>query len=318
VYLSVRQHPQFFAYVALICVCIFWGTTYLGFRIALDDLGPATIVCIRNFISGGLLAGWALWKHKPFPRGRDLWLTGLYGILTIGIGNGTLAVAELWTPTGLASLFITTGPFLYAGMDALMPGGERLHGPTIVGLLVGFLGVLGLVAPAAWTLLTGGEFESGGGIVLGFLALQFSGACWALGSLLQRNRKVRSHPFVLAGVQQIATGIAFSVPAMLEPTDAVWTTRALGAVLYLAVFGGVVGYGCYMTALARLPLAMVSIYTYINPIVAVFLGWLVYREPFGLREAAAMAIIFVGVWMVRRASVAAEKLRTHRAAEGGR
>ncbi|MEO5922494.1 MAG: EamA family transporter [Bryobacteraceae bacterium] len=299
--------------MALICVSIFWGTTYLGFRIALDDLGPGTIVCIRNFISGGLLVAWAYWKRKEFPRGRDLWLTGLYGIMTIGIGNGTLAVAELWTPSGLASLFITTGPFLYAGMDALMPGGEKLHGPTILGLSIGFLGVIGLVAPAAWSFLTGGEFSSGGGIVLGFLVLQFSGVCWALGSLLQRNRRVGVHPFVLAGVQQVATGIAFILPAILEPTDSVWTTRATGAVLYLAIFGGIVGYGCYMMALSRLPLAIVSIYTYVNPVVAVFLGWLAYREPFGLREAAAMVVIFVGVWMVRRASVAAEKLR----ADGG-
>ncbi len=268
-------------------------------------------MCIRNFISGIVLVAWARWQGKQFPRGRDLWLTALYGILTIGIGNGTLAVAELWTPTGLASLFITTGPFLYAGMDAVMPGGEKLHGPTILGLLVGFLGVLGLVAPAAWNLLTGGQFESGGGIVLGFVVLQFSGICWALGSLLQRNRKVNVHPFVLAGVQQVATGIAFIIPALLEPQQPEWNARGLGAVLYLAVFGGIVGYGCYMTALSRLPLAIVSIYTYVNPVVAVFLGWFAYREPFGVREAAAMAVIFLGVWLVRRASVAAEKLRAH-------
>ena len=311
----MREHPQFSAYVALICVCIFWGTTYLGFRIALDDLGPATIVCVRNFISGALLVSWGLWKKKEFPRGRDLWLTGAYGILTIGIGNGTLAVAELWTPTGLASLFITTGPFLYAGMDALMPGGERLHGPTILGLFVGFLGVLGLVAPAAWALVTGGGFDSGGGIVLGFLALQFSGVCWALGSLLQRNRKVSVHPFVIAGVQQVATGFAFIIPAFLEPKDAVWTASATGAVLYLAIFGGIVGYGSYMTALKELPLAIVSIYTYVNPVVAVFLGWLAYREPFGVREAAAMVVIFIGVWMVRRASVAAKNLRAKSGSE---
>lgn len=297
--------------MALVCVCIFWGTTYLGFRIALDDLGPATIVCIRNFMSGFVLVAWARWKRKQFPRGRDLWLTALYGILTIGIGNGTLAVAELWTPTGLASLFITTGPFIYAGMDAVIPGGEKLHGPTIIGLLIGFLGVLGLVAPAAWSFITGGEFASGGGIVIGFFVLQLSGTCWALGSLLQRNRKVNVHPFVLAGVQQVATGFAFIVPALLEPQHAVWTTRGLSAVVYLAIFGGIVGYGCYMTALSRLPLAIVSIYTYVNPVVAVFLGWFAYREPFGVREAAAMLVIFLGVWLVRRASVAAEKLRAN-------
>jgi drug/metabolite transporter (DMT)-like permease len=312
----VRNHPQFGAYVALICVCIFWGTTYLGFRIALDDVGPATIVCVRNFLSGALILAWAKWQGEAFPKGRDLWLTSLFGILTIGIGNGTLAVAELWTPTGLASLFITTGPFLYAGMDAVLPGGQPLHGPTILGLVVGFLGVLGLVAPAAWALVTSGDFTGGGGIVLGFALLQVSGASWALGSLLQRNRKMRLHPFVIAGVQQMATGFAFTIPALLEPKVAEWTPNAIGATLYLALFGGIVGYGCYMTALSRLPLAIVSIYTYVNPVVAVFLGWLVYREPFGWREALAMVVIFLGVWLVRRAT-STQKLRTHGPADDG-
>ncbi|MEO8097640.1 MAG: EamA family transporter [Acidobacteriota bacterium] len=307
--------PQFSAYVALICVCIFWGTTYLGFRVALESVGPATIVCVRNLISGAILLTWAMLHDMELPRGKDLALTGVYGILTIGIGNGALAVAELWTPSGLASLFITTSPFWYAGIDALLPGGDRLRGSIIVGLLVGFAGVLGLVAPDAITVIQEGSFSSGGGIVLGFLLLQFSGATWSLGSLLQRNRKVITHPFVVAGVQQMFTGLAFIVPAILEPQRPVWTTSAVGAVLYLAIFGGIVGYGCYMMALSRLPLAIVSIYTYVNPVVAVFLGWVWYREAFGWHEAAAMAVIFLGIWMVRRASVAVEKLRARSGAE---
>ena len=243
----------------------------------------------------------------------------MFGVITVGVGNGTLAVSELWTPTGLASLFVTTGPFWYAGIDALLPGGEKkIHGPTFAGLIVGFLGVLGLVAPAAWAVITSGEFSSGGGIVLGFLMLQFSGASWTLGSLLQRNRRVEAHPFVIAGVQQMAPGLAFILPALLEPQHAVWTARGTAAVLYLALFGGIVGYGCYMTALSRLPLPIVSIYTYVNPVVAVFLGWLVYAEPFGWREMLAMVVIFLGVWMVRRASAAADKLRADRSAQCGR
>lgn len=300
----LRNHPHFTAYIALICVCIFWGTTYLGFRVALDSLSPAVIVCVRNLISGVLILGFCLIRGVSLPRGRDLWVTGAYGILTIAIGNGSLAVAELWTPTGLASLFITTSPFWYVAMDRLLPGGERLHGPTILGLLVGFAGVLFLVAPSARAALAEGSLDSGGGVVLGFLLLQFSGACWALGSLLQRNRRQRTNPFVIAGVQQMAAGLAAAVPALLLPQTAVWDAKAIGATLYLAIFGGIVGYGCYMMALSRLPLAIVSIYTYVNPVVAVTLGWLAYREPFGLREMGAMGVIFLGVWMVRRATAA--------------
>jgi drug/metabolite transporter (DMT)-like permease len=306
----LRDHPHFTAYLALLCVCFFWGTTYLGIRIALDSFSPALLVCLRNLISGAITLSVAAIIGANFPRGRDLWITAGYGLMVIGVGNGTLAVAEQWIPTGLASLFVTTSPFWFVGIDSLLPGGERLHAPTIRGLLVGFGGVLLLVAPAAWTAITQHTFASGGAVVLAFFILQLSGASWALGSLLQRNRHSRAHPFVLGGVQQLSTGLALLLPSAFQMPSAHWTARGMAAIVYLAIFGGIVGYSCYALALSRLPLAIVSIYTYINPVVAVFLGWWVYQERFGLREAGAMAIIFAGVAMVRRAtSMPVQKFR---------
>jgi drug/metabolite transporter (DMT)-like permease len=265
-------------------------------------MGPGDIVCLRNFLSGGLILTWAKLRGHPLPQGRTLLLTGLYGALTIAVGNGTLALAEIWTPTGLASLFVATAPFQYAAVDALLPGGQKLHRPTIVGLTIGFVGVLGLVAPPAIELLKTGQFSSGGGVVLGFIVLQISGICWALGSLMQRNLRLGTNPFVIAGVQQIAAALVMVPFAIFEPQSFHPTQPGLLAVLYLAIFGGIVGYGCYMLSLSRLPLAIVSIYTYVNPVVAVFLGWLVRGEPFGLLETVAMVTIFLGIWMVRRAS----------------
>jgi drug/metabolite transporter (DMT)-like permease len=311
----LRDHPHFTAYLALICVCFFWGTTYLGIRIALDSFSPALLVCLRNLISGAITLSVAAMIGARFPRGRELWITAGYGLMVIGVGNGTLAVAEQWIPTGLASLFVTTSPFWFVGIDSLLPGGERLHAPTIRGLLVGFTGVLLLVAPAAWAAVTQHTFASGGAVVLAFFILQISGASWALGSLLQRNRHSRAHPFVLGGVQQLSTGLALLAPSAFQLPSAHWTARGMGAIVYLAIFGGIVGYSCYALALSRLPLAIVSIYTYINPVVAVFLGWWVYQEHFGLREAGAMAVIFAGVAMVRRAtSMPVQKLRADGAA----
>jgi len=295
-------------------VCFFWGTTYLGIRIALDSFSPALLVCLRNLISGAITLSVAAMIGAHLPRGRDLWITAGYGLMVIGVGNGTLAVAEQWIPTGLASLFVTTSPFWFVGIDALLAGGEKLHGPTILGLLLGFAGVFLLVAPDAWAAITQHSFSSGGAVVLAFLILQLSGASWALGSLLQRNRRSRTHPFVIGGVQQLSTGLALLLPSMFQLPSAHWTARGMGAIVYLAIFGGIVGYSCYALALSRLPLAIVSIYTYINPVVAVFLGWWVYRERFGLREAGAMAVIFAGVAMVRRAtSLPVQKLRADRA-----
>lgn len=312
----MRHHPQFLAYTALVCVCIFWGTTYLGFKVALESMGPAAIVATRNLTAGALLLAWARWRGWMLPRGRQLWRTALYGIMVIGFGNAAIATAEQYIPTGLASLFVTTAPFWYAGIDALLPGGERLHGPTIFGLLVGFLGVLFLVAPSALSALESGSFAAGGDVVLGFLILQASGAFWTLGSLLQRNQRLAANAFAVAGLQQAASGLFFLPLALLEPRPFAPDAPGLAAILYLVVFGSILGYGCYMYILSHLPLAIVSIYTYVNPVVAVLLGWLVYREPFGLREAAAMAVIFLGVYLVRRASTAVQKLRAHGPAEG--
>lgn len=312
----MKNHPNFTAYVALICVCFFWGTTYLGIRVAMDSMGPGDVVCLRNFLSGGLILAWAKLTGKAIPKGRDLWRTGLFGALTIAVGNGAVALAEIWTPTGLASLFVATAPFQYAGVDALLPGGQKLHRPTIAGLTVGFLGVMGLVAPPAIELLRTGQFSSGGGILLGFLVLQISGICWALGSLLQRNLRLDINPFVIAGTQQIAAALTTIPFAIFEPQAFHATQQGILAVVYLAIFGGIVGYGCYMLSLSQLPLPIVSIYTYVNPAVAVFLGWLVRGEHFGMLEAIAMVVIFVGIWMVRRASsapatsVLVEELRT--------
>lgn len=298
-------------------MCIFWGTTYLGFKIALDSMGPAAIVCSRNLLAGTVLLTWSRWRGMTLPRGRQLRLTALYGVMVIGVGNAAIALAEQFIPTGLASLFVTTSPFWYAGVDALLPGGERLHGPTIFGLIVGFTGVAFLVTPSAVRMLQEGSFAAGGNIVAGFLILQASGASWTVGSLLQRNQRLATNAFAVAGLQQLAAGAFFLPIAFLEPQPLTLHASGVAAVVYLALFGSIVGYGSYMYVLTRLPLAIVSIYTYVNPVVAVFLGWLVYREAFGLREAAAMAVIFLGVWLVRRASVSVQKLRANRAAEGG-
>jgi len=297
---------------------VFWGTTYLGIRIALDSFPPALLVCLRNLISGAITLSVAAMIGAHFPRGRELWITAGYGLMVIGVGNGTLAVVEQWIPTGLSSLFVTTAPFWFVGIDALLAGGEKLHGPTLRGLLLGFAGVFLLIAPDAWTALTQHTFASGGAVVLGFLLLQLSGASWALGSLLQRNRRSRTHPFVIGGVQQLSTGLTLLIPGIFQLPSAHWTARGVGAIVYLAIFGGIVGYSCYALVISRLPLAIASIYTYINPVVAVFLGWWVYRERFGFREAGAMAVIFAGVALVRRAaSMPTQNLRADRAAESG-
>lgn len=302
---SYFKAPQFKAYLALAAVCFFWGTTYLGIRMALEMLPPAALISMRYIISGTLLLIVSLFAKAHLPSGRELLLTALFGVIIIGIGNGCLAFAELWVPSGLAALFITTSPFWMIGLDAVIPGGERLHGPTLVGMLVGLTGTLLLVAPGAM------QQGFSGPLMKGFLVLQVGCAGWSFGSILQRRHQTKTHPVVSGAVQQLATGLAFLAPALLTKTEPIhWTFRGAAAVAYLTLFGSIIGYSAYIYVLDKLPVSVVSIYNYVNPVVAVALGWLFYREHLGLREFAAMLIVFAGVALVKRASRATRKQQT--------
>lgn len=293
----MRSHPQFWPYAALVSVCFFWGTTYLGIRMALETFPPMTLVAARFILSGGLMVAGARLLGMPLPRGRELRQTAWNGVVILGIGNGCLTLAELWIPSGLAALIITMGPFWMLGLDAILPPRVRLHGPTLAGMAVGLAGAALLVGPGA---LAGGVT---GNLMKGFLILQLGCFCWSFGSLIQRRQPTQAHPIVSGGVQQLAAGLAFLPIALLRGGPIHWDhTPGLWAIAYLIVFGSIVGYSSYIYALEHLPVAVLSIYNYINPVVAVILGWLFYREPFGPREAIAMAIIFAGVAMVKRAS----------------
>jgi drug/metabolite transporter (DMT)-like permease len=291
----LRGHPHFWAYVSLISICFFWGTTYLGIRMSLESFPPLVLVASRFMISGAVLLVAAGLKGAHLPRGRELWLTALNGVVILGVGNAALTFAETWIASGLAALILTTSPFWLVGIEALVPGGERLHAPTVAGMIVGLGGAALLVAPGAWS--HGVDHN----LLKGFLVLQLGCICWTGGSIAQRRQPSRAHPVVSGGVQQLAAGLTFAVLALLFRENPIaWSFRGVAALLYLVVFGSIVGYSAYIYAMDKLPVAVVSIYTYVNPVVAVFLGWLFYREPFGAREAAAMTVIFAGVALVKK------------------
>lgn len=300
----MRRHPQFWAYVALASVCVFWGTTYLGIRMALESVPPMLLVALRYLLSGGIMLVGSLLMKAPLPRGREFWYTALTGVIVLGGGNGCLVLAETWIPSGLAALMITISPFWLAGFNALLPPREPLHGPTLWGLTVGLGGAVLLVGPGA---MAGGA--AGSAVIKGFVVLQLGCVLWCLGSLLQRRQQTRAHPIVGGAVQQLAAGLAFVPLAMLFPGPLDWTPRSVGAVAYLVVFGSIVGYSSFVYAMDRLPVAVVSLYNYVNPVVAVVLGYVFYREPFGAREALAMAIIFLGVAVVKRVETSRPPVR---------
>ena len=280
--------------MALAAVCLFWGTTYLAIRMSLESFAPLELVSLRYVLSGGIMLVVARARGIYLPRGRELATSCVAGFLTLGIGNGGLVFSEVLIPSGVASLIITTQPFWMVGIDAMLPGGERLHLPTIGGMLVGLAGAALLFTPDSGT-----HFDRD--LLNGFLILQLSLAGWSFGSIYYRRQTGTAHPVIAGAVQQLAAGLILAPFALLIPQHTIhWSTRGVGALLYLVVFGSIVGYSAYVYALDRLPVALVSQYPYVNTVVACALGWLVYRERFGMRETAAMGVIFAGVGIVKR------------------
>lgn len=288
------QRTKFRAYLALIAVYFFWGTTYLAIRISLEAFPAIFLISARFLLSGTLMLIGARWSGAKIPKGRELWLTALFGVIILGGGNGSLVWAEQTVPSGLAALLLVTGPFWMVGLGAALPGGEKIHIPALAGILVGCLGVVVLVVP------NGLSTSFSVALINGFLVLQLGCLFWCLGSLLHKRSLTTAHPIVSGAVQQFATGIVFLIPALLLPRHPIaWNARSSWALAYLVVFGSVVGYSAFLYALENLPVAIVSTYNYVNPVVAMGLGWLFYREPFGKREFGAMLIIFAGVAIVK-------------------
>jgi drug/metabolite transporter (DMT)-like permease len=292
------------AYMALFAVYFFWGTTYLGIRMALEAVPPLVLVGTRFVLSGGILLIAAKIIGAKIPRGREFRRTALYGLITLGGGTGTLVFSEQWIPSGFAALFVTTSPFWMVGIEAFRSHGEKMTKATITGIAIGFLGILVLIGPSA----TGAGL--GPALIKGFLVLQFGCFCWCFGSILQKSQPTKAHPVVSGAIQQLATGVTvlpFTLVANEHPVQ--WHHRGIWAVAYLVVFGSIVGYSAFIYAMEHLPVSVVSTYAYVNPIVAVFLGWLFYREPFGVRELFAMSMVIAGVVIVKYFAYATPKVR---------
>jgi drug/metabolite transporter (DMT)-like permease len=290
------HHQRRLAYAAWIMVCVIWGTTYLGIRICLESMPPALMGGLRWTIAGSLLAGYvALCGHRLPPPSRWPGIL-LLGFLMLGLGNGGVVVAEQWVPSGLAAVLVACSPFWMATVEACLPDGDRLRANVIVGLLIGFAGILVLVWP---DLKVGGG--AGRGFLAGVIALQIAALGWSLGSAYSRRHGRSDNVLGTTSYQMLAGGLMMLVAGTVrgEWAHLFFTTRTAVALTYMATVGAIGGFVAYTYALRHLPVSFVSLYAYINPVIAVALGVLFLGEPFDRRMAAAAALVFAGVAVVR-------------------
>jgi drug/metabolite transporter (DMT)-like permease len=299
------KHERAWAYAAFATVCIVWGTTYLGIAIALETVPPLLLTATRFVFAGVLLLAVARIRGERIPRDlRTLANLALVGFLLVGIGNLAVVWAEQWVPSGLAALLVATAPFWMAIIELFRKSGERVSLQSGIGMAIGFLGVALLVSPS---IIGGGAL--GTGFLLGALAIQVGGICWQLGSAHAKYNVSHVSPMVSAALQMLFGGLMVGIAGLAIGEGARYTLnpRTFAALAYLTVFGSILAYSAYVFALAHLRTSVTSLYAYVNPVVAVFLGWLVLSEPLTASSIVAMVVILAGVALVQTSGLRKKK-----------
>ena len=302
---QVQRQSRFAVMLAFGLVYFFWGSTYLAIDIAVERIPPA-LMCGIRFLTAGvfMLAFCGLRGRKIFYRPAQLAQMAVVGVLLLVGGNLTLAYAEMHVASGLAALIIAVTPLWFLVLDSLLLGDHHIAARGKIGLGLGVAGLLVLLWPdlAATSALGRVQFWAS----ISLLGGSFS---WALGSVLAKKWKSPDiDPFSATAWQMIAAGLANFLVAMAlgDPSRTVWTARGIAATLYLVVFGSWVGYTAYIWLLNHVPTSKVSTYAYVNPVVAVFLGWLVLHERVSGYILAGSAIVVASVALVTSAQVTAK------------
>ena len=288
---------NFRAYLAWAAICLIWGTTYLAIRIGVHDFPPVLFAGLRWLIAGPILIIILKLRGYKLPTLTDIKHLAIVGILLIGIGNGMVVFAEQWVPSGLTALLIATDPLWIVGIESLLPGGPGLNSKIIVGVLLGLAGVTLIFGSNLSAVLTTQY-------LVGILGLMFCVLSWSSGTLYSKYKKVTVHPLMGAAVQMSIAGTGLSLLGVIigEPSYLHLTQNGVFAFLYLLVFGSFIAYGSYIYAVANLPVAFVSTYAYINPVIALFLGWLILDEKLNYIMLIGAIVILIGVYTVKRGS----------------
>ena len=282
-------------YLALFCVAFFWGTTFLGIRIGVETIPPFILAGIRNLISGTIIFFYLLFQKKlEKVSPRQLLRSFILAILMIVLANGLTTYAEKYITSGLASLISTLTPFCVLILNLTM-GYEKLSVKTILGILLGMLGIF-LIYQTSLTDLLIPEYRHG------IYALLLAIFAWSVGTLLMKRGSENSLTMLMnICVQMLIAGVILtSIQFYLTPDVSVssWSTQSIFALIYLALFGSVVGYVAFSYLLTQLPSTKVVVLSYINLVVALFLGWLILDEVITSRIVTATILIISGVVVV--------------------
>ncbi len=267
--------------LAFALVYVLWGSTYLAIRITVEHVPPAMMGATRFLFAGPVMLAWcALTGRKISVNRNDLWRLAIIGVLLLTTGNVVVGWSEQYVPSGLAALIVAIVPIYVVVIEAVLLRSERLSRRGLAGLALGIAGMILLLWPK--------------------LGLMLASLSWASGSILSHRWKVGVGPLAATGWQMTASGIV-NLAIVLASGDqhrVLWTGRGLAALAYLIVCGSWIGFSAYVWLLNHVPTAKVSTYAYVNPIVAVFLGWLIMHEPVDGFIVAGTVVIVAAVALV--------------------
>lgn len=309
-----RFQPRFKLLSAFASVYFIWGSTYLGIRIAIESIPPFLMAGTRFIIAGSLLYLWGRLRGSERPTSLHWRSAAIVGLMLLLIGNGGLSWSEQLIPSGIAALIVAVSPLWFILLE-WMQGGIRPSAGVLLGLFLGTFGIVVLIDPAD---LVGGVDVN----ILGAVVLLGASICWAVGSLYSRRASLPPLPSLANGMEMLAGGIALLVVSAISGElnnfhISTVTHRSLLGVAYLIVFGSIVGFSSYVWLLRATTPARASTYAYVNPIVAVFIGWLAADEPLHPRVVIAAVLIIAAVAAIttlgtRKSSQALKNLDTTR------
>lgn len=302
---SHRRAPRSTLLAAFAAVYVIWGSTYLAIRFAVETIPPFLMAGARFVAAGGVLLAYARARGLVRVSRAELRGAAIVGLFLLLLGNGAVVWAEQSVPSGITALLVATVPVWMVVVDWLRPGGTRPRVGIFAGLALGLAGIVLLVGPGALAGHSEFSLVATGVLVLGSIS-------WAVGSIYARHAPRPASAVTSNAVQMLAGGAALlgvgvlaREPARLAASQV--TARSLWSLAYLATFGSLIGFTAYTYLLVVSTPARVSTYAYVNPIVAVFLGWALAREPVEARTIAAAAVILAGVAIITLAGTSARQ-----------
>jgi drug/metabolite transporter (DMT)-like permease len=318
--MTANQHPstkhpsKALVIAAFAAVYLIWGSTYLGIFYAIQTIPPFIMAGIRFTIAGSLLLAWCLIKGDRLPSLKSISIMGFGGVLMLFVGNSALAWVEQFIPTGLAAIIVATVPLWFIALDKRNWKFNFSNKLIITGLVVGFAGVAFLFAGKGSLDLTGDRSK-----LFAVIVLIVGTISWAIGSLYSKYKKVEGSTTIKAAFQMLAAGATALIAALPMQeyqgfSFSQVSSTSIWALVYLITMGSLVGYISYVWLLSVRPPSLVGTYAYVNPVVAVFLGWLIANETIGSREIIALLIVLAGVvltTMAKSNQVAPDKQRAH-------